>query len=171
MLQMPERFNAIVLDELQGRHDERPEARQQTAIDGDRVGTCDGERGRHFTGEYKELRLDKCPDAQVTRARIGFLLVRDSTVRIVDSHIDNGIDARNSRIELTAGSVGGNPALGLNASDVDAAGTRFESEGVIAVNRGRVRVALSLSVAELARAGVEPRYVHRIITLGPRARW
>ena len=171
MLQMPERFNPIVLDELRGRRDERPHTPQKAALDGDRIGACDGERGRHFTGEYKELRLDRCPDAQVAQARIGFLLVRDSTVRIVDSHIGNGIDARNSRIELTAGSVGGSPALGLNASDVDAAGTRFESEGAIAVNRGSVRVALSLSVAELARAGAEPRYAHRIITLAPRARW
>jgi len=171
MQQMPERFNSIVLGELLGKRDEPSPASPQTAADGDRIGACTGERGRHFTGEYKELRLDKCPDAQVTQARIGFLLVRDSTVRIVDSRIDNGIDARNSRIELTAGRLGGSPALGLNASDVDAAGTRFESEGPIAVNRGSVRVALSLSVVELARAGVEPRYAHRIITLAPRARW
>jgi pimeloyl-ACP methyl ester carboxylesterase len=171
MLQAPERFNSIVLDELQGRREERPYALQKTAIDGERIGLCNGERGRHFIGEYKELRRDKCPDAQVTQARIGFLLVRDSTVRIVNSHIDNGIDARNSRLELTAGSVGGSPALGLNASDVDAAGTRFESDGPIAVNRGGARVALRLSVVELARPGAEPRYAHRVITLAPRARW
>jgi hypothetical protein len=171
MLQTPERFNSIVLDELRGKRDALPYALQKAAIDSDRVGICNAERGQVFIGDYKEIRLDKCPDAQITQARIGFLLVRDSTVRIVNSHIDNGIDARNSRLELTAGSVGGSPALGLNASDVDAAGTRFESDGAVAANRGSVRVSLSLSVAELARPGAEPRYVHRVIALAPRARW
>jgi pimeloyl-ACP methyl ester carboxylesterase len=171
MLQAPERFNSIVLDELQGRRAEPPYALPRLPIDGERIGVCSGERGRHFIGEYKELRLDKCPDAQITQARIGFLVVRDSTVSIVNSHIENGIDASNSRVELTAGSVGGTPALALDASEVDAAGTRFESPGAIAVNRGSVRVALSFSVAELARPGVKPRYVHRVIALAPRASW
>lgn len=171
MLQAPERFNSIVLDELHGRRDEGPYALPKLPVETDRMGVCEGERGRHFSGEYRELRLDKCPDAQITRARIGFLLVRDSAVRIVNSHIDGGIDARNSRLELTAGSVGGSPALGLDASDVDAAGTRFESQGKIAVNRGSARIALSFSVVELAPPGAEPRYVHRVIALAPRASW
>jgi pimeloyl-ACP methyl ester carboxylesterase len=171
MLQSPERFNATVLEELRGKPHGPPYALQQAAIEGARVGVCNGERGRQFSGDYKEIRLDNCPDTQITAARIGFLLVRDSTLRIVNSHIDDGIDARSSRLEITAGSVGGSPALGLNASDVDAAGTRFQSEGPIAVNRGSVRVALSLSVVELARPGAEPRYVHRVVALAPRARW
>jgi pimeloyl-ACP methyl ester carboxylesterase len=170
MLQMPERFNAIVLDELQGKTEGPPYALQKAPIEGARIGICDSQRAQHFIGDYKEIRLDKCADAQITQARIGLLLARDSTVRIVNSHIDGGIDAKNSRLELTAGVVGGSPPLALDATDVDAAGTRFESEGAIVENRGRVGVRLFLSVTETVRAGTLQR-VHDVIPRAPHTRW
>ena len=171
MLQMPRQFNAIVLDELEGKLEGRSYALQRAAIGGARVGICNGQRERHFIGDYKEIRLDRCPDVQITQARIGVLLARDSTVRIVNSHIESGIDAKDSHLELTAGVVSGNPPLVLDASDVDAAGTRFESDETIAANRGAAPVTLSLSVTELSRPGVAPRYVHGVISLAPRELW
>jgi pimeloyl-ACP methyl ester carboxylesterase len=173
MFQAPERFNAIVLEELEGKLQAAPYALQKAPPEGAKVGVCDGERGQHFIGDYKEIRLDRCADAQITQSRVGLLLARDSTVKIVNSHIDGGIEAKNSRLELTAGSVAasaGRLPLHLDASGVDAAGTRFESEGAIAENRGAVAVALFLSVAETVRAG-KTRYVHEVIPLAPRARW
>jgi hypothetical protein len=171
MLQKPEQFNAIVQDELRGRLEAPPYALQKAAIGSERVGRCNGRRGEHFSGDYGRLSLKDCPDAQITNARVGLLEIAGSTVRIVNSQIRDGVEAKNSRLELTAGVVGGSPALALDASSVDAAGTRFESDGAIAENRGAVPVMLYLSVSEVARANATPRYAHDVIRLRPKQRW
>lgn len=171
MLQTPQQFNAIVLAELEGKLQERPYALQKAAIAGARIGLCKGQRERHFIGDYKEIRLDNCPDARITQTRVGRLIARDSTVRIVNSHIDSGIDAKGSHLELTAGVMSGNPPLVLDASDVDAAGTRFESDEAVAANRGASEITLNLSVTELSRRGAAPRYVHGVISVAPHELW
>jgi hypothetical protein len=130
-----------------------------------------GERGQEFSGDYERLILDHCADVEITDARIGFLRATSSTVRIVNSQIRDGVGASGSRLELTAGVVGGSPPLMLYATSVDAAGTRFESEDVIAANRGSVPVTLRLSVTEMSRANAAPRYVHDIIRLAPGQSW
>ena len=117
------------------------------------------------------LILENCADVQVTDARIGFLRAANSTVRIVNSQIRDGVDASNSRLELTAGFVGGSPPLVLYATSVDAAGTRFEADDVIAANRGSVPVTLRLSVSEISPASAAPRYVHDILRLAPGQDW
>jgi hypothetical protein len=171
MSEKPERFNAIVLDELRGRLEAPPYALQNAAIGSERVGSCNGRRGEHFSGDYGKLSLKDCPDAQITNARIGLLETAGSTVRIVNSQIRDGVNAKNSRLELTAGVVGGSPALALDSSSVDAAGTRFESDGAIAENQGAVPVMLYLSVSEVTRANGTPRYAHDVIRLRPKQRW
>jgi pimeloyl-ACP methyl ester carboxylesterase len=171
MLSAAARFNALVLDELEERLALPPYALPKAAsVRGDRVGRCTGQAGQRFSGDYGELRLEKCIDARITNARIGNLLALQSTVRIVNSEIDGWTDAKNSRLEFTAGSVrgaSGSPALALTATSVDAAGTRFEADGAIFENRGAVPVRLSLSVAEVVRTGAVPRFAHEVLTLAP----
>ncbi len=164
-LEAPQRFNAIVLDELGGRLEAKPYALPRAKIQGGRSARCAGERGQEFSGDYERLILESCLEVQIADARIGFLRATSSTVRIVNSQIRDGIAASSSRLELTAGVVGG--PLMLYATSVDAAGTRFESDEVIAVNRGSAPLTLRLSVTELSRAGAAPRYVHDIIRLAP----
>jgi pimeloyl-ACP methyl ester carboxylesterase len=170
-LEKPQRFNAIVLDELRGRLEAKPYALRRAKIQGGRTARCVGERGQEFSGDYERLILDNCADVEITDARIGFLRATSSTVRIVNSQIRDGVGASGSRLELTAGVVGGSPPLMLYATSVDAAGTRFESEDVIAANRGSVPVTLRLSVTEMSRANAAPRYVHDIIRLAPGQDW
>lgn len=174
MLQATARFNGIVLDELQGRLQLPAYALERAASRTDRIGRCRGQAAQRFTGDYRELRLEKCADAQITNARIGSLLATHSTVRIINSEIREWTDAKHSRLEFTAGfarGAGGNPALALTATSVDAAGTRFEADGALVENRGAVPVALSLSVAEVVSPGAAPRYVHDILTLAPYKNW
>jgi len=172
MLQAPQRFSALVLDELQGRLAIPPFARHKPAAEDAGIVQCDRQRGQQFSGSYRELRLNGCADAQISNARIGLLLATDSSARILDSEIRGGVDAKGSELEFTAGSAAaaaGRPLFTLDASNVDAAGTRFESEGAIAENRGAVAVTLFLSATETVRAG-KARYVHDVITLAPSVR-
>ncbi len=170
-LETPQRFNAIVLDELRGRLEAKPYALPRAKIQGGRTARCAGERGQEFSGDYERLILENCADVRIADARIGFLRATSSTVRIVNSQIRDGVGASSSRLEFTAGVVGGSPPLMLYATSVDTAGTRFESDDVIAANRGSAPLTLRLSVTELSRAGAAPRYVHDIIRLAPGQSW
>ena len=86
-------------------------------------------------------------------------------MRVANSHIRDGIDALNSRLELNGGSVGG--SLVLDAASVDAAGVRFEPVSALATNNGSVPAVLRLSVSEVSTADRAPRYLHEIIRLAP----
>jgi pimeloyl-ACP methyl ester carboxylesterase len=166
-VQFPDRFNPIVLDEIDGRQVAAPPyPLQNRAIEGKRAAHCDAQRGQEFSGDYQTVILDNCQDARISNARIGLLQARHSTVHIVNSHLRDGAEASNSRLELTGGSVGG--VLSLDATSVDAAATRFESQP-IAANSGQVEVILRLSVAEASRPGSAPRPLHDIFRLAPGA--
>lgn len=165
-LHVADRFNPIVLDELDGRQiGAPPYALAKGPIEGNRVGRCESQRGREFSGDYESLVLENCQDVRIENARIGRLQATQSSVRIVNSYLRDQIEARNSRLELTGGTVGG--SLALDASNVDAAATRFESERAIASNSGAVDVILRLSVAEVSRSGNAPQPLHDIFRLAP----
>ncbi len=171
-VQFPERFNPVVLDELDGRQFAAPPyALQRRALEGGRVAQCDGRRGEQFSGDYERLVLDNCRDAEIGNARIGYLRSHHSTARIVNSHIRDGVDAKNSRLEFTGGVVRGGTALVLDATSVDAAGTRFETDRAIAENSGDTDVTLRLSVTEVAHPRQPVRYVHGIVRLAPSQQW
>jgi hypothetical protein len=170
-LQFPSRFIPVVLDELDGRQFAAPPyALRKGAIEGSRVGSCEGKRDAPFSGDYAKLILDNCRDAQIANARIGYLRSEHSTVRIVNSHIRDGVDAKNSRLEFTGGVVSG--SLVIDATSVDAAGTRFESrisgdKGAIAINAGEIPAVLRFSVSEVSLEGNAPRSLHDIVRLAP----
>lgn len=164
MVQFPDRFNPLVIDELDGRQfAAQPYALQRAPVRGNRAARCNGQRDQEFSGDYESVVLDNCPDARISDARIGRLQAAHSTVRIVNSSIRDGIDAKNSRLELTGGTVSGR--LTLDATSVDAAATRFESDA-IASNSGDVQVVLRLSVAS-GGSGNAPRPLHDIFRLAP----
>ena len=165
MLEAPERFNPIVLDELDGRQLAAPPyALAAAPVSGNRAARCDGGRDQEFTGDFESLVLANCQQARITNARIGRLEVTRSTVRIVNSHVRDAVQARGSRLELTGGALAGR--LQLDASNVDAAATRFEADA-IAANSGKTPVVLRLSVAQVSRSGYTPLPLHDIVRLAP----
>lgn len=171
-LDMPQRFNAIVLDELGGRLDAKPYALPRAALRGGRVGRCSGERGAQFSGDFEELVLRGCAGVEVTGARIGRLVAAHSEARIVNSQVRDGVESNDSRLEFTGGSLGGDPPLVLDSTSVDAAGVRFEPKGAVAAaNRGADTVTLRLSVSEIARGNAPPRTVHDIVRLVSDQSW
>lgn len=169
--QLPERFNAIVLDELEGRSQIAPFALAPGAPAGERDETCDNESGRRFSGDYRQITLSNCTGAVVSEARVGVLLATNSSVEVINSHVARGIDARNSTVKLTGGSVAGRPALSIDNTTIDAAGTRFDTDGAVVENRGLAATKMHFSVSEVRGANAGGRYVHDSLRLEPNGRW
>ena len=166
MVEAPTRFNPVLLEELDGRQLAAPPyALPIEAIQGDRVGRCEGRRGQEFSGDYVRLMLSNCPDVRITNARIGYLQASNSTVRIVNSQVRDGVDSKSSRLELNGAVVEG--SLVLDASSVDAAGTTFVPAPAIAANEGSEPVVLRFSVSNVSHPGKEPLVLHDIIRLAP----
>jgi len=165
-VEAPGRFNPVLLDELDGRQIAAPPyALAIAAIEGERVARCDGRRGQEFTGDYLRVELSNCPDVRITNARIGYLQASHSTLRIVNSQVRDGVDARNSRLEFNGAVVGG--SIVLDSTTVDAAGTTFVPSPSIAANEGSEPVVLRFSVSNVSRPGKEPLVLHDIVRLAP----
>lgn len=164
-IQSPGRFNPIVLQELAGLPTATPYALAAGSLQPGRVASCDGERDARFSGDYEKLTINNCRDAEVSDARIGYLRIESSIARIVNSHVRDGLDAKDSRVELTGGVLSG--SLVLDATSVDAAGTRFQAAHALARNNGEVLVVLRFSVSEVSPAGYAPRGLHDIVRLAP----
>ena len=162
----PERFNPLLLGELDGRQAAAPPyALRRARPQGERVGRC-APGAQEFRGDYARLELENCSGALVSDARIGVLRAANAAVRVVNSHILDGIEASASRLELTGGSAGGD--IALDASSLDAAGVRFEPGGAALVrNSGAVPAVLRSSVSEVVRPGEATRYLHNIYQLAP----
>ncbi|HUR40745.1 MAG TPA: alpha/beta hydrolase [Verrucomicrobiae bacterium] len=172
-LEDPERFNTLLLEALAGA---RPALKAPTRA-ADLAGTaqkCDGRDGARFSGDIPKLTLIQCRNVQVSQARIGELRVLESDVHLVNSEVRAGIFALRSRVQLTAGRVVGatpdGPALRLEDTEVDAAGTSFETQGPLAANDGKLPVTLRFSVAEFhGPRGV--RYLHEVVRVAPESVW
>ena len=168
----PERFNALLRDELRGKVDLKPYAQPLAPPAGARNGRCASERGRQFSGDYEELVIEGCADVEISDARIGRLLASRSQVRLVNTHVRDGIESHDSRFELTGGSLGGDPPLLLDETSIDAAALRLMPRGrVVATNYGEGTVTLRFSVSELVGSRAEPRYAHQILRLVDDQSW
>lgn len=171
-ISQPARFNALLGDELRGRLDLKPYAQPLAAPAGGRTGSCVSERGRQFSGDYEEIVLRGCADVEISDARVGKLVLSRSQARVVNTHVRDGVEAHDSRIEFTGGSLGGDPPLYLDESSVDAAALRFLPRGpVVASNYGEGQLTLRLSVSEIVGGRGEPRYAHQILRLVEDQSW
>lgn len=171
-LTKPERFNALLRDELRGKLDVRPYAQPLTPPAGGRRATCVNERGRQFSGDYEQISLEGCVDVEIADSRVGRLTITNSEVRVVNSHLRDGAEAHYSRLEFTGGSLGGDPPLSLYQSNVDAAALRLVPRGrEVAENDGEGAVTLRLSVSEIAGARGDARYAHQILHLEEDQSW
>lgn len=169
-LEDPERFNALLLEELAGGRRAVSVPPRTGPIEGKAL-TCDGQAGARFSGDIPSLALIRCTGAQISNARIGELRVLESDAQIMNSEIRGGLYALRSRVNVTAGSIGGEPALQLDEAELDVAGTRFESVGPVAANRGALPLNLRLSVVEVLRPGEAPRYFHDSVRIGAGKSW
>jgi len=152
--------------------DVKPYAQPLAPPAGNAKGSCISERGRQFSGDYEEISLQGCVDVDIVDARIGRLLAARSEVRVVNSHIRDGVEAHDSRLVFTGGSLGGDPPLSLDETSVDAAALRFLPRGrTVASNYAESTITLRLSVSEVSRGAGEPRYAHQMLRLVEDQSW
>jgi pimeloyl-ACP methyl ester carboxylesterase len=165
-IQFPDRFNPLLIDELDGRQfAAQSYALRTEPIQGERIGRCSAQRNQEFSGDYTRVEIEHCQDVRISNARIGYLQAAHSTVRILNTHVRDGIDAKNTRLEFTAGIVTG--SVVLDASNVDAAGTTFVQAPAIATNEGSEPVVLRFSISTVSRPGDLPLALHDIVRLAP----
>jgi pimeloyl-ACP methyl ester carboxylesterase len=166
-IEAPRRFNPILLDELDGRQVAAPPyALAEQPLRPGRRGACQDLRGAEFSGDYERIVLDNCHDAVLRDVRTRYLRASNSVFRVVNSQLREGLDASNSRVELTGVSIGG--SMVLDASSVDAAAVRIDTPSVIASNNGDDEVVvLRFSVSRVSRAGYAPKPLHDLFRLAP----
>lgn len=169
MFDQRDRFNGLLLEHLAGREPPTRTPPRTGPIEG-KPQSCTGRSGARYSGDIPKLTLSKCSGVQISGARIGELRMLDSDVELLNTEISGGIYALTSHVQMTGGSVAGAPPLQLQASDVDAAGTRFEpGGGVLVENLGETPLDLRLSVAEIKRGGTT-KYLHDSLRVEPRGR-
>ena len=165
MVQMPERFNPILLDEIDGRQlAAQPYALPKRALAGNRTARCDVQRGEEFTGDYALLVLENCHDVRISNARIGRLQSTHSNA--CDRQFPRRTGSKPGTRAWSSPAAAWAATLSLDRSNVDAAATRFESPA-LAANNGELPVVVRLSVAEVSRPGYAPRPLHDIFHLVP----
>ncbi len=165
MFEAPEAFHAALRAAIAGR-DTPPAARPQPRRPPTRRGVthCLDEAGARFTGTLGDLDLTRCDDAVIENANLRSLRVQGGSVTLINSHVHEGIEARDTQLVLTAGSVTGDPALVLEDTRVDAAGTEFLLLGPhLAQNDGAAPLNLRFSVASRQPLGGEGQWLHRVV--------
>jgi len=131
---------------------------------------CDGETGRHYRGDLGHLELIDCQNVLIENANLRSLVIRGGSVRVVNSHVHEGLTARDARVELTNGNVIGAPPLTLDNVALDAAGTRFlPLDKAVVRNTGSVPLDLHLSVVSRQGFGEHEQLLHDTVRV--RDRW
>ena len=103
------------------------------------VVTCRGEKGRVFTGVFKELKLEDCNEAVIKNAVVGKLEVNNSRVRLRNVRVGapgqaTAISATHSRLHFTVGRVIGKTGMLLESTRLDAGAVRFVGAQAIAAH-------------------------------------
>lgn len=172
-LQQPELLRAAVRARLSGRLDGLPAyahmPRKPNAND-DKL-SCNDRSGVHLSGQIRSLRLVNCNNTVIENANVGHIEIIGGSAGIINSNVFGGIEATHAKLTLTAGSVRGDVPLLLDATDVDAAGTRFVSEYDVASNRGVTPVTLYMSVATHEDPDGRKRSLHEVAQLPANKVW
>lgn len=93
-----------------------------------RTGTCKGQRGAIFEGEYDQITIHRCRDTLVRNARVRELRISDAVVNIEDSlvgGVDGGLHVDDSRVTITSSLIEGKVAITAATAHLDIAGSRI----------------------------------------------
>ena len=113
-----------------------------------RIGTCKGQRGVVFEGDYDRISIYRCRDALVRNARVRALHITDAAANIEDSLIggvEGGLRADNSRVNITSSRIEARVAITAVESHLDIAGSRIVGEEAALVAPLKSEVLFSVS--------------------------
>jgi pimeloyl-ACP methyl ester carboxylesterase len=149
MLDRPGSFNGLLLAALVGPAPQREaDTVASEASQGDVV--CDHQDELRYSGRFDSLTLESCGSVEITQARIGRLLVNNSTLSLFDSTIigaDVALLARDSEVTATAVRISGRVAIRSDNSYFDLAGVslRARDRGVEMIGERASRLFFSVS--------------------------
>jgi pimeloyl-ACP methyl ester carboxylesterase len=122
------------------------------AADGTAAGAndlaCSGQAERQYSGRYREVRIERCPGARLVNLSAERIVIRDSTVQMVNVQVRGGdvaLDIANSELIATASDFAGSMAIRADASRLDLAGVHLAATGraVEAARRSRLIASVS----------------------------
>ncbi|MBI5014389.1 MAG: alpha/beta hydrolase [Deltaproteobacteria bacterium] len=127
MREQPRRFNEAVLDWL--RADTTPKAVPEgLPPSGSRVGTCDGQQGVAFTGDYLRIEVKGCTDVRISEASAQRIEITGSTVQMDNCRVrgdETGMLVRNAFVEATGVTIEAADAMVTSDSRLDLAGVEL----------------------------------------------
>jgi pimeloyl-ACP methyl ester carboxylesterase len=113
-----------------------------------RTGTCKGQRGTTFEGDYDRITIYRCRDALVRNARVRELRISDATVYIEDSLVggtDGGLHVDDARVTITSSLIEGKVAITAVQAHLDIAGSRISGTEAALVALLKSEVLFSVS--------------------------
>lgn len=128
---VPDRFNQRVVAFLRAPKIERRNDILDRALNWPnttRTGSCNGQRGVVFEGDYQRLSIRGCRDTVVRNARVRELRIVEAAVSIEDSLIggvSGGLHVDDARVTITSSLIEGRIAITAIASHLDIAGSRI----------------------------------------------
>jgi len=160
-----ERFKELVIDWLASppRAIERERAREPMKGPDEHV---DRAQGRVLTGEYGRLIIDECEGIVLRGVRAGSVVIRRSRVELEDCDVVGvqiGLEATDSRVKATGGSISAEVAIRAERSDLDLAGTAVE--GRLAAVRGAADAQVLFSVCQV-RSPRNSGFLHGVYRIG-----
>lgn len=111
-------------------------------------GSCQGERGVAYEGDYDKLVIERCLEVRIRNARVRELRIVDSRVTIEDSVIgggETGMLAKNSTVVATGARFEGEVAVRASASRLDFAAVELRGSKAAVIAPVTSFVVFSLS--------------------------
>lgn len=150
MSEAARQFNAVLLSALEGPLPPRFNADAPSVQYGDV--TCVNESNARFSGHYAVLTLKNCADAHIEYARIGKLILDNSSATLrystVSASEGAAVLAERSRLTATAVTVRGRVAIHAVQSEIDLAGASVRASERAVDSHGDSRVYFSVSDIE-----------------------
>jgi pimeloyl-ACP methyl ester carboxylesterase len=159
MADAPERMAELVLGHLDAAEQAPPD---EITPKGERIGSCRNRRNVSFSGVYAQIDIENCRRVRLTEVSTGRLAIRESDATLTHVNVHGGLRVDDSALVITGGNVGGNVALDVSGSRVDAAGVALTGHAAAVRVRGVSYLLFSVTPATSA---LGTRVLHRELQL------
>jgi pimeloyl-ACP methyl ester carboxylesterase len=119
-----------------------------------RTGSCNGQRGVTFEGDYTDIEIAGCVDVVLRNVRVARLVVRESEVVVSGGRVAGpgvAVSAASSRLTMTATDIAGDIGIDTDRSDLDLAGVNIVGGRAAVRATGSTRIVFSVSRIESSR--------------------
>lgn len=135
---------------------------------GERIGSCQGQSGMTFSGNYQRLEISNCTEVTIEDAYIGEATIDRSLVSMRNSVIageETGLFIRASTLIATAVEISGRTALVTDQCRLDLAGAKLVGRERAVLSQ-RETSTLVFSVSEVS-SNERRRPLHEVVVLAP----